>query len=474
MASSHFARPRGRAGTGMGMGMWTTCRVGGRALSLSLALVAATLGAGCHSSPAGGRNSDAAADIEPDVFQKLPPPDVYCSPDAQEVSGQCSVNFCGAPKSVASLQAGEVAQLGTDAICTPGDVCVPDGATASGDALQLRCAHPFAPAAGFGVPCTKVAGAGMRCKNDQLCITAPDATGAPGTPFCSQLCAADADCVTDAYCLEYKSETLPNGSYVDLGFCTPKAKITATVCTREADCAADEGCLAYGARTALLTCQKAAGAKSMGTACASGAECRSGECYDRTFKLPAAGNRDYCSGHCTKSSDCGADQRCTRVVLSNNDTPANPFDDVVAGYCQTLFTPTAAAGCAVSTDCTTDGADTCDATHGLCYKAGAATGIPCTGDPGCDLGAVCAMGTRFPNGYCQTVGCTPGATTGVDACPGATATCSQRASDAPLFACYEGCKISNDCGRAKANFVCAAPTDAPGVAASICLYDNGV
>jgi len=433
---------------------------------------AATL-AGCHSAPAGGYNGDAAVEVEPDTFQKLPPPDVYCSPDATEVSGQCPVNFCGAPKSVASLAAGEVAQLGTDSICTPGDVCVPDGPTATGDALQLRCAHPFAPAAGFGNPCTTTAGSGMRCKNDALCITTPNAAGGAGTPFCSELCAADADCPTDSYCLEYKSQALPNGSYVNLGYCTPKSKLTATTCTREADCAADEGCVAYGARTDLLACAKATGTKSMGDACATGTDCRSGECYDRNFKLPAAGNRDFCSGHCGKNSDCAADQRCTRIVLSNNGTPSNPFDDVVAGYCQTLFTPTAAAGCATSADCKTDGADTCDTVHGLCYKAAAATGIPCTGDGGCALGAVCSTGPRFPGGYCQTLGCAAGATTGVDSCPGATATCSQRATDEPLRACYEGCKLTSDCSRVTSSYVCAAPTDDAGATASICLYDQG-
>jgi Dickkopf N-terminal cysteine-rich region len=405
----------------------------------------------------------------PPLVEKLPTPDVYCAPDAVEVGNQCPLNFCGFPKSIKTLAVGEVAELGTDSVCTPGTVCVPDGPTTAGDALALRCAQPFAPAAAFGVSCVKTAGAaGMRCKNDALCIAAP---GAPTDLFCSQLCAADADCATGAYCLEYKSETLPNGSYVNLGFCTPKSKITGAACTREADCTATQGCLSYGARTNLLTCQNATGTKSMGDACTDATQCRSGECYDREFKLYATGNRDYCSGHCSKNSDCAADQRCTPIVLSNNDTPSNPFDDVVAGYCQTLFTTTVASACKANGDCTTDGADTCDVVHGLCYKATATTGTPCTGVAGCAVGAVCSTGPRFPGGYCQAYGCATGGT-GVDACAGANATCSQRTPDKPLDACYEGCTIGVACSRAAESYRCSSPTD--GAAASICLFDPGV
>ena len=417
------------------------------AFGICVSVVSGLLGvAGCHSAAAGGVGGDAAVDA-PEISEKLPPPDADCPLDAAGGGGVCPLNFCGQPKSVATLGT-NTAQLGADSICASGRICVPDGPTASGDALLLRCVAPLALAAPYGTPCTKGVGTAKRCLDDSLCITSADM---PGQPFCSALCRADQDCPTSSYCLEYKSQTLPNGSYVNVGYCTPKAKIAATFCANEAACTAGQGCVVYGARTNLVVCKNLGGAKSLGDACAGGAECRSGDCFTRDFNLYGLGNRAYCTGLCVQSSDCAPDQRCTRLVLSNNGTPANPLDADVGGYCQTLFTPTAAAGCQADGDCKTDGADTCDTTHGLCYKSGAATGTPCTGDPGCDLGAVCATGPRFMGGYCQTVGCAAGATAGsVDSCPGATAICSQRPSDEPLHACYEGCTATTDCSRAAA------------------------
>jgi hypothetical protein len=430
-----------------------------------------TLGvAGCHSDTAGGVGGP-GVDAGPEVSPKLPPPDANCPADAPGGGGICPINFCGEPKSVKALALGETAQLGADAICTSGRVCVPDAPTSTGDRLVLRCVEPLALAAPFGTPCTTGAGTAKRCQDDSLCITSADA---PGQPFCSTLCRADQDCPTDAYCLEYKSETLPNGSYVNLGFCTPKEKISAAFCARESDCPPGEGCVLYGARTNLVVCKMVGGTKSLGDPCTSGADCRSGDCFTRNFQLPGLGNRTYCSGLCGKSSDCSVDQRCTPIVIANNGTVSDPRDDTTVGYCQSLYTSTVAAGCQADTDCTTDGADTCSVQYGLCYKKGAATGSACTGDPSCDLGAVCTTGVAFPGGYCQTFGCAPGAMAGsVDACPGADSTCSQRSSDVPLRACYEGCVMSSDCARFSQNYQCEAPTSGPMVPASICLFDQG-
>jgi hypothetical protein len=261
-----------------------------------------------------------------------------------------------------------------------------------------------------------------------------------------------------------------------LGFCTPKDKIDGTVCASEASCPADQGCVRYGGRTSLLVCRKVGGTKSLGAACAGPAECRSGECYDREFKLPATGKRTFCSGVCAKNSDCAADQRCVPSVLANNNTPADPFDDVVVGYCQTLFTPTAAGGCANDGACGGTQGDTCDVTHGLCYKKGTPIGAACANpngsdNTGCDLGAVCVSGN---GGYCQSTGCVAGAAAGVDACPGTTSVCSQRFADKPLGACYEKCATASDCSRFNQSYRCKAPTGDPGVPASICLFDTGV
>jgi hypothetical protein len=211
--------------------------------------------------------------------------------------------------------------------------------------------------------------------------------------------------------------------------------------------------VSYGARTHLLTCQTSGGSKSTGDKCTKSTECRSGQCYDRDFHADA--NRSFCSAICGKSSDCGADQRCARIVLNNNGTVADPRDDVVVGICQTLFVPDANAGCHSNGDCTKDGADTCSTKYGLCYKAGAPSGAACTDDVGCELGGVCTIGPRFPGGYCQTFGCAPGAGAGsVDSCPGADSTCVQRGSDEPINACYEGCTKTADCSRSQQLYAC--------------------
>jgi Dickkopf N-terminal cysteine-rich region len=425
--------------------------------------------AGCHSGAAGGHNFDAAVETTPDVPKEAAPAEVYCAADAAG-GGQCPLNFCGQPRSAATLPAGQMAELGADSICTPGYLCTPDVPTADGNGLQLRCVAPRAGAVAFGAACTKAGGASP-CASDALCISA---TEAPGAPFCSRLCRADSDCPVDAYCLEQPSAKLPGGSFVTLAFCTPKAKIQAVACLREAECPADQGCVSYGPRTTLLACKKVGGTKSLGAACTGGAECRSGECYDRAFRLSAPGSRAYCSGNCKVNSDCSADQRCVRIVLGNNGTISDPRDDVVAGYCETLYVPSAAAGCKADTGCTADGADTCDTKYGLCYKKGAATGTACTADVGCDLGASCSTGGAFKNGYCQTFGCAVGATTGVDSCPGTAAICSQRPSDAPIHGCYEGCTQTADCSRGTEQYSCSA-VDGPmsTMPKTICLVTQG-
>jgi hypothetical protein len=118
--------------------------------------------AGCHSDAAGGRTPDAAVESRPDLMEKLPAPEANCPADAAGGGGDCPLNFCGQVKSVKLLQAEETATLGTDSLCTPGYVCVPDGATAAGTAVQLRCLPPVAGAAAFGQACVTGTNAGAQ------------------------------------------------------------------------------------------------------------------------------------------------------------------------------------------------------------------------------------------------------------------------------------------------------------------------
>ena len=145
----------------------------------------------------------------------------------------------------------------------------------------------------------------------------------------------------------------------------------------------------------------------------------------------------------------------------------------VSGYCQTLFPALPGDDCQSDAHCVArqDGSDTCDVPHGLCYNKTAVPGAACARDTACMLGGVCSLGPRFGGGYCQTFGCDPQATTGVDAC-GAGGQCATRGGpDEPIGACYEGCTLATPCSRAAAGYVCEPPTT--GAAATICLSASG-
>ncbi len=402
--------------------------------------------------------------------------DAYCAADAMG-GGQCPINFCGALKTPSHLPQNEVPSSGADVICNSGWVCVVGPVLASNDGFQLVCQPPTGTAA-FGAACTP---GGGQCAADSLCVTAPDA---PGTPFCSTLCRNDKDCpagsggdggTAQARCINYQTQAmLPDGEHGVVGMCTPADKIAGTPCVREAQCPANQGCVFYAGRTGLRVCRATGGTKSMGEACGSSAECRSGECYDRNGSMHASTNRTYCSGPCVHNSDCGADQRCVRLVVSNNGTPQDPLDDVVSGYCQTLFPAVPGEACQSDAECVArqNGSDTCDVPHGVCYKKAAVPGSACTSDTGCMLGGVCSMGPRFEGGYCQTFGCDPAASTGIDKCAGAGSTCATRGGpDEPIAGCYEGCTTAAPCSRAAGHYACEPPTT--GAPATICLFVSG-
>src|SRR6185503_14809793 len=275
---------------------------------------------GCRDQVAGIRPHDGGPDVPPDLGRETITEPPYCPADAVG-GGLCPLNFCGQLKAVAALPSNEFAQSGADALCNMGRSCVLGELLPSGNEYQLKCVDPPAGARPFGAACSTTV-AGMRCAADSLCI---EAAGFAGTPFCSAMCRNDADCPSDASgpgrCVEYPTPTSP---VARVGMCTPASKIAATACVREGGCPANQGCVLFGPRTSLRVC-KAGGAKSLGTACTAAGECRSGECFDRAFNVPGAGgNRAACSGTCAVNSDCGADQRCIRLVVSNNGTINDP------------------------------------------------------------------------------------------------------------------------------------------------------
>jgi hypothetical protein len=441
---------------------WSPCL---RWLFLSALLVGlAAAPAGCHDSSAGVSVRDAAGDTVDAALERAPTFDADCSADGSN-SALCPVTSCGYLKSAATIGLSETPQAGADSLCNQGRVCLATDVNAAGDAIALSCHVPRAAGLDYGMACSTDAASAQRCKDDSLCIAAP---GSSGARFCTKLCRVDADCGAGSACLEYQFP-LPNNSYALVGQCTPVPMLAGTVCTSEASCAAGEGCIRIGDRTLVRACKATGGSKSIGASCTAPAQCRSGECYDRDFRLGSTGTRAFCSGPCTRNGDCAADQRCVVKVLGNNGTISDPFDDVVVGYCRSLFASPISVACQNDTACMTAGlgADTCHPTYGICYKATAVIGGACAHDDGCGLGAACTTGPTFAGGTCVLEGCAPTGATGTDVCPGGQSVCSQRASDEPLFRCYEGCTTQGGCSRNGDGYFCAPAKD--GQPISICL-----
>ena len=430
---------------------------------LGVALLLPVALAGCRSDVAGVKPG---MDAGMDQMGKLPRPDANCPADAAG-GGQCPINFCGQLK--VGLPSNQFPESGADSVCGL-RTCTLGPELSTGDGFQLTCVDANPAGLAFGADCSPDPALGMRCADDSLCIAATGFTG----NFCSKMCRNDADCPTTARCLEYPTPALMDGRKALIGMCTPASKIAGTICVREAQCPAGQGCALYGSRTSLRIC-KAGGAKSLGAACTAAADCRSNECYDRDFHVSNSQNRAYCSGACNVNSDCGADQICSRLVVGNNGTLDNPLDDLVVGYCRTLFVPVAATACMNDPSCVArqNGSDTCDNTHGLCYRKGAVPGDACTSETDCPVGGDCSMGVRFAGGYCQTFGCDQAATSGVDACPGSNSVCAQRGGpDEPISACYEKCAPGGTaCSRASAGYACESAT--PGTPPSVCLVASG-
>ena len=345
---------------------------------------------------------------------------------------------------------------------------------ASNDGFQLVCQPP---AGTRGLRRRLHDRGGGQCATESLCVTSPDSA----QPFCSMLCRNDDDCpvgsasAQPARCLDYQTkEALTDGSHAIVGMCIPADKIAGDNlrCARRT-ATRNEGCVFYAGRTSLRVCRRDRRHQVDGR----GLHEQRRVPQRRVLRPQRHPERRAPTGRSArapaiKSSDCGADQRCVRLVVSNNGTPDDPLDDLVSGYCQTLFPAVPGEDCQSDAHCMArqDGSDTCDVPHGLCYKKTAVPGSACARDSECMLGGVCSMGPRFAGGYCQTFGCDPAATTGVDACAGARSVCATRGGpDEPIGACYEGCQRSTTapCSRAAAQYRCESATT--GQPATICL-----
>ena len=155
-------------------------------------------------------------------------------------------------------------------------------------------------------------------------------------------------------------------------------------------------------RRAHRACASAARAatKSLGTACAAAAECRSGECFDRDWHVRGGQNRAYCSGACNVNSDCGADQRCARLVVGNNGTGERSARRPGVGLLpDAVRRRSPAPACASDADCVAlqNGSDGCDVdARPLLSRRRPRPASACTTETDCPLGGECSIGPALP------------------------------------------------------------------------------
>ena len=158
-------------------------------------------------------------------------------------------------------------------------------------------------------------------------------------------------------------------------------------------------------------------------------------------------NRAYCSGACTVNSDCGPDQRCTRLVVGNNGIGGRSArrprdrllpDDVRRRRQHRLHQRRGAASRSRT------------ARTAATRRTGSAIARrPCPAPPAparrtARWAANAASGRVSRAATARRSAATPAATSGVNACPG-NSTCAQRGGpDEPISACYEKCTPGRD------------------------------
>ena len=259
-----------------------------------------------------------------------------CPADAMG-GGECPINFCGTLKRPSALPMNQVRRAPTP-ICNQGRSCVVGAELPSGDGFaDLR--RPARGALAFGAACSPRSGAGAALRRrDSLCVASR------GASFCSRLCRNGAAARWTRRGARsrssYPTRALADGIARGGRDVHPEGRHRRVFpCERESECPA--GRAARAVRPPHLDARLPAGGRGQVArrgVHAGNAECRSGECYDQGFN--AHGAQRTRSGACGVNSDCSADPRCTRLVVGNNGTPDDPLeDDLVSGYCQTLFPP---------------------------------------------------------------------------------------------------------------------------------------
>ena len=374
---------------------------------LGLLLLLPVALAGCRSDVAGVKPGTDDGGV--DQAESRRTPDAICPADAAG-GGQCPINFCGQAK--VGLPANQFPQSGADSLCGIRS-CKVGPELSTGDGFQLVCVDPTQSALAFGAACSPDPARGMRCADDSLCITR---AGLPAEPVLLAGCAATTPTArrTRAASSVPTPVALADGRRPVIGMCTPESKIAGKVCVREADCDAGSGLRPLrrahepahlpGGRARSRSARPAPARPSAAAASASTA----------TDTSAAARTAPTARARATSTATAAPISAARGWSSATTASSGDPLDDLVVGYCRTLFVAVAGTACASDADCVAlqNGSDGCDVTHGLCYRKAAVPGSACTSETDCPVGGECSMGPRFPGGYCQTFGCDAGGDVG--------------------------------------------------------------
>ena len=396
--------------------------------------------AGCRDSSAGGDAATTRATDGTDSAARRRGPEAYL-PGRRPGRRRVPAQFLRPAQVVGDARPDRVSAVWRRFAVRPGPDLHGRRGLASGDALPAVVQSTQAGRA--GVRRRLLEGRRQRACAARTTRCASPAPAAAARRSARTLCRNDADCPSRRGCLEYP-QPLPNNSARDgrrmhagdedrrHGLHGARAPVRR-----------GRGACSTARAPAVRDC-KAGGTKSPGRSLHRGRRVPQRrvlrpQLQRQRRRQPRATAR--ASAHV--NSDCGPDQRCVRLVVGNNGTIDDPLDDVVVGYCRTLFVPTDQRGAArTSAECVDPGQRRGhlrpDARHLL--QGGRGHGGPCAADgalrPGPDLRARAALrGRRL-----RAAAARPAGATGVDACPGRAArSAASAASDEPLYRCYEGC-----------------------------------
>ena len=270
---------------------------------------------------------------------------------------------------------------------------------------------------------------------------------------------------TTARCLEYQTPALTDGRHALIGMCTPASKIAGTVCVREAQLPGRRGLRPL--RRAHEPSHLPGGRGEVARHRVRGGR---GMPQRRVLRprLPRQRRPEprVLLGRVQREQRLRSDQTCARLVVGNNGTAERS-----AGRSGRRVLPDAVRRRRRRPACherrraaSRSRMARMPATSRMASAIARARSPapPARRETDCPMGGECSIGPRFPGGYCQTFGCDPAATTGVDACPGQQhLRAARRARRADLGVATRSARPGGTaCSRASAGYACESVTPA--------------